>query len=102
MDLRPYGITPDQLERARQYACRGLLCYQPFIIADGLQTGAGYEFLKIAEGSGLVYCADPPAEYEGNADVQRFLIDPALRDEFFDCNQSLRNQYEIFIDEIDK
>ena len=76
MDLRPYKPTAAQIELATDLACRGLLCYQPFIFSDELQTGAGFEFAQIAEFAGLVYCTNPPKKYRGNRDVERHLIDP--------------------------
>lgn len=102
MDLRPYKPTSAQLQLATHLACRGLLCYQPFVFSDDLQTGAGYEFAKIAEGAGLVYCARPPDQYRGNPSVERHLIDPVLRHEFAECNQRLRVLYETMIDIVEE
>ena len=84
MDLRFYNPTSEHLELAKDMACRGLLCYQPFIFSEDLQTGAGYEFAKSAEGAGLVYCPDYPLKYEGNKAVMRHLIDSSLFGEFAD------------------
>lgn len=98
MDLRPYSPTRAQLELAADLACRGLLCYQPFIFSEDLQTGAGYEFAKGAEGAGLVYCANPPEQFRGNASVERHLIDPAIRGDFAAFNQRLRVLYDTMID----
>jgi SAM-dependent methyltransferase len=97
MDLRPYNPTPEQIETARHLSCRGLLCYQPFTLSDSLVTGAGYEFAKVAEGAGLVYCENPPHEYRGNASVNRHLIDPALKDEFVDYSRRLSVLYDSMI-----
>lgn len=101
MDLRPYKPTHGQLELATDLACRGLLCYQPFILSDDLQTGAGFEFAQKAEFAGLVYCPNPPLKYRGNRDVERFLIDPAKFEQFAEYNQRLKVLYETFIDEIE-
>lgn len=98
MDLRAYGLNKRQIEEFTHLACRGLMCYQPFVISDALQTGAGYEFAKVAEGAGLVYCAERPAEYAGNASVDRLLIDPEIRGDFADYNQRLRVLYDSMID----
>ena len=102
MDLRPYKPSPAQIELATDLACRGLLCYQPFIFSDELQTGAGFEFAQIAEFAGLVYCPNPPKKYRGNRDVERHLIDPAKFEQFAEYNQRLRVLYETFIEEIEK
>ncbi len=99
MDLRPYNPTPEQIAKATRFACSGQLCYQPFLVADDLQTGAGYEFVTGRELAGLVYCAEPPEIYRNSEGSARFLIDPALKDEFASCNQRLRVMYENLIDE---
>jgi SAM-dependent methyltransferase len=102
MDLRPHKPTSAQIERATELACLGLLCYQPFIFSEGLQTGAGFEFEHSAEFSGLVYCADPPQRLRGRKEVERFLIDPSRRGLFAESNQRLRVLYETFIGEIER
>lgn len=102
MDLREYSLTAEQLTQATHLACRGLLCYQPFILSDTLITGAGYEFAEIAEGAGLVYCADVPPEYRNNPSVDRHLIDPSLLPKFIEDNQRLRIFYEAMIDFIEE
>lgn len=54
MDLRPWLKTTSQVERAKELILRGLFSYQPFIFAEDLEVGAGYEFLH-GEFGGLVY-----------------------------------------------
>lgn len=54
MDLRKFITKPSQAKEAKRLVIRGLLNYQPFIFADDLETGAGYEFMH-GEFSGLVY-----------------------------------------------
>jgi SAM-dependent methyltransferase len=44
MDLRPYKLTPRQVEEAAR-----LLNYQPFIISDDIQTGVAYSWLHVAD-----------------------------------------------------
>lgn len=102
MDLRPLHPTAAQIEAAKDLACRGLLCYQPFVFSDDLQTGAGYEFITGKEGAGLVDCADPPAQYMASPPVQRLLIDRSIKDDFAARNQSLRLLYESMVDLIDR
>ena len=101
MDLRPYGVTDKQFKKAMDLARRGLLCYQPFIFSDGLQTGAAYEFAKVDEGAGMVYCPKLVGKYKGNEFLDRHLIDPQKFDQFADYNQRLGVLYESFIDEIE-
>lgn len=102
MDLRPYRPTQEQLATVKDLACRGLLCYQPFIFSDELQTGAGYEFATGKEGAGLVYCAEPPAQYRGSPPVERLLINPAIKSEFAKDNHALRSLYESMVDLVEK
>jgi hypothetical protein len=102
MDLRSYHPTASQIDTAKDLACRGLLCYQPFILSDDFETGAGYEFITGKEGAGLVYCPDPPSKYVSRPPVQRLLIDSAIKDDFTARNQSLRVLYESMVDLMDK
>lgn len=102
MDLRPLHPTAAQIETAKDLACRGLLCYQPFIFSDELQTGAGYEFATGKEGAGLVHCANPPAQFIGSPPVERLLIDGAIKEEFAAHNQALRSLYESMVDLVDR
>jgi hypothetical protein len=102
MDLRPYKPSPAHLKRATDLACGGLLCYQPYIFSEELQTGVGFELARGAEFSGLVYCTDPPQRYLVRPETKRFLIDPANLAQFADCNRRLAVLYETFIDEIER
>ncbi|MDR4498215.1 MAG: class I SAM-dependent methyltransferase [Candidatus Scalindua sp.] len=98
MDLRKYKLTKEQLEKARELACRGLICYQPFIFSDDLITGAGYEFARIAEGAGLVYSKEIPKTITIDDSVRRHLIDPSILADFKLHNEQLRVLYESMID----
>ena len=100
MDLRDYNPTCEQLSEAVHLACKGLLCYQPFIFSNNFATGAGYEFANhAAEGSGFVYCGESiPEKYIGSEGSQRYLIDSSLKQQFFEDNQRLRLFYESMID----
>ena len=99
MDLRGYNPTYEQLSEAVHLACKGLLCYQPFIFSNNFATGAGYEFAYQAEGAGFVYCEECiPEEYIGSEGAQRHLIDSSLKHQFFEGNQRLRLLYDSMID----
>lgn len=99
MDLRPYQPSREQIQEASELACRGLICYQPFEFSDGLITGAGYEFAKVAEGAGMVYLKDLPPRVDRASDfVQRHLIAPEILNEFRDFNRRLAVLYDSIID----
>jgi len=98
MDLRPYNLSQDQLVRAAELAVSGLICYQPFIFSDNLITGAGYEFAKVKEGAGMIYCPQLPPSTTTYKNAKRHLIDPAILDEFRNYNDSLRVLYESMLD----
>lgn len=87
MDLRPYGLTPQQIDSAA-----AVLNYQPFIISDEVQTGVAYSWLYSEEGGRLARTHDfvwkrndtPAGEWA----------------KFADANQRLRAMYEDWLNEI--
>lgn len=100
MDLRPFISHPSQLERARALALRGILCYQPFIFSDTLQTGVGWEFTKGEYDGGLIYWPDCPQEHATNPDFKRLLVQNRELGQFATANQRLRVTYESFANEV--
>ena len=100
MDLRSLHPSPAQLQRAVDLVGRGLLCYQPFIFSDEMETGAGLEFTG-AEFQGMVYLAHPPPRFLARKEISRLLVDPAKRERFSESNRRLRVLYESFIEEIE-
>lgn len=93
MDLRKFGISQEQIERACDLACRGLLCYQPFVVEGDLYTGVGHEMLSHG-GRGLVHVKDVPKKYIVNKDVERFLVNPDHLREFINNNIILDELYQ--------
>ncbi len=74
--------------------------YQPFVFADDLEVGAGYEFCN-GEGSGMVYWPTlSPKLLEKFPDIERFIISNEVKTQFTEANQRLRVMYDTFIDEI--
>lgn len=100
MDLRKYIKNKNQIETAKQLVMRGLLNYQPFIFADDLQTGAGFEFINEKEGAGLVYWPTIPSELLKSREMKRFIIDNSDAKPFSEANEKLRIAYQGFTDEI--
>jgi len=101
MDLKSLDVRPSQLERARELAIRGLMCYQPFEFSDTFATGAGYEFAHVAEGAGMVYYPDiSPAMLE-NPSIRRHVIDSSLKEPFLEYRGRLAALYDSFIDAIE-
>lgn len=100
MDLRSLIKDPKQIARAREIVGKGLLHYQPFIFADDLETGAGYEF-EYGESKGLVY--DPAHDrstFAEDDELRRWFIDGREKDTFSAANQRLRDRYDTVIDGI--
>jgi SAM-dependent methyltransferase len=82
MDLRRFGLTRDQaLQGAR------LLDYQPFVLADDIQTGVAYEWLYPQE-AGSRYVAFRKA------------MSPTEWEHFGEANAALRRMYDEWIEEI--
>lgn len=98
MDLRTFDQTQEHRRLMRYFSCRGLFCYQPFIFADDLEVGAGYEFSEAGEMAGMVYCPDVPPEDQGTDKIDRLLVDPAKRDLFRAENAKLRALYDHMVD----
>lgn len=107
MDLR-HAMDDSQLQRVAQQVLRGLMVYQPFIIADNLEVGAGYEFLR-GEYGGLVCWSDIAPEILANPDFNKFLVlknqellnhATPIKQEFTSCNQKLRIMYNTFLQAI--
>ena len=99
MDFRNQ-ITPDQVERAKRLAARGLLHYQPFIFDDSLAVGAG---LSIVGG----WRVDPPMVDLHGADryaspdfLQRFVASDEQRLKFHEANAHMRAFYDGLIDDV--
>ncbi len=83
MDLRPYGLSTKQVERAFE-----VLDYQPFIISDDLQTGVGYSLLHSADPRVAPTFKFRKAEWSSEWD------------KITESNGRLRAMYEDFIAEI--
>jgi hypothetical protein len=87
MDLRKYGLSPNEVKRGT-----GVLNYQPFILSDDIQTGVAYSWLYGAEGG--------RAARAGEFLCYRGTVAPELWDQFTDANARLRAMYEDWLDAI--
>ena len=83
MDLRPYGLSAKQVERAAQ-----VLDYQPFIISDELQTGVAYSLLHALDPRVAPVLKFRKAEWNDEWD------------KITESNGRLRAMYEDFVAEI--
>ena len=82
MDLRPFIATREQVLRGA-----GLLDYQPFILADDVQTGIGYDWLY------------------GGEDLGRYVafrdqVSPEVWTRFITANGQLRSMYDDWVDSV--
>jgi hypothetical protein len=82
MDLRRFGITREQALQGAK-----LLDYQPFILADDIQTGVAYEWL---------HAADEAGRYVAFRDQ----VTPQVWQRFTAANQYLRNMYDDWIESL--
>lgn len=99
MDLRPFIKQDVQIQKAKELVIKGLINYQPFIFADDLEVGAGYEFLA-GEYSGMVYWPTINLGLLQNPSIKRFIISNENKNQFTENNQRLRVMYDTFVDEI--
>ena len=97
MNLSPLIKTDSQLEEAKELILDGKLSYQPFIFADDLEVGIGYEAL-CGEFSGSVYW--PTIDPKVREEVGKIFVSNKNKDQFTKANQRLRIMYDTFIDEI--
>jgi len=93
-------IKKKQIERAQKLVTKGLINYQPYIFAEDLQTGVGFEFVTGKEGAGLVYWPTIDHQLLASPDMKRFIISNDNAHEFEKANEKLRITYNHFIDEI--
>jgi SAM-dependent methyltransferase len=101
MDLDKFGVSQEQVECARDLACRGLLCYQPFAIEGKLYTGVGHEIFTQG-GHGLVHTTIVPEKYIGSKHLERFLVNPAHSEKFIADNVLLDELYQKMLGFIDE
>lgn len=99
MDLRRLNPSADQIGRAKSFAMRGLLTYQPFVFSESLETGVGYEFER-NEYAGLVHFPDIDQSLLKSPELRRIILAPGHAEEFRAANSRLRRLYEHFVDEI--
>lgn len=94
----PGSDRQSAMARSRDLVIQGKLGYQPFALAEDLQTGVGYEWFHDAEGAGLVWCPAVAERYGHVPELQRILVDDAIAEAFVKANARLRGAYEYFLD----
>ncbi|HEY0838510.1 MAG TPA: DUF1698 domain-containing protein [Azospirillum sp.] len=99
MDLREFSPSATHLECARRLAIQGLITYQPYVFADDLETGVGFEFEENYY-AGLIYHPDIDPELLKSPELRRLIVDPAHRDRFRAANGRLRRLYDHFVDSV--
>src|SRR5579864_1334309 len=88
MDLRIFGITPEQAKLGAK-----LLDYQPFILSDDLQTGIAYDWLY---GDTDRYGYHDPGRYV----VDKSTVPAEVWERFASANRRLRFMYDHWIEQI--
>lgn len=90
MDLRKHSISDAQLKVLQDMVMRQRLVYQPFIISDDLEVGAGQHFIEGAGHRQMIHWQGPDAQKH-----ERLTTNP----EFFRAsNAHLRRIYESLLD----
>ena len=100
MDLRSFIRTPADIQEAKALIVQEHFFYQPFCIADDLEVGGGYEFVRRRPGAGMVYWPGYERERERYPGPRIKTIDPALGSEFRIANDAVRKVYNGFVDQI--
>ena len=97
MDFRDKQLDEATLDEVRKLIIEGLISYQPFIFADGLEVGVGYEF---QEGSfaGLVHFPEMPEPMKSSPELARRLLPADKKEAFREANRRLAFFYEHIID----
>ena len=99
MDLRGFIKKNSHINKAKGLIVRGVINYQPYVFADDLEVGVGYEFLN-GEFSGMVYWPTINPRLLKNPAIKKFIISNEAKTQFTEANQRLRVMYDTFIDEI--
>jgi hypothetical protein len=101
MDLRRLlNGRPDLLKEGLDFVCEGEFCYQPWILADGIEVGEGQNFVDLyRDASGRydnnIYLSPPHSHHLLGGPARKLASDP---DYFARCNQSYRLCYERIVD----
>jgi hypothetical protein len=99
MDLRPLLRRVEDLDAVYRLVGETHFIYQPFIFADNLEVGIGYESICDRPGGGMVYW--PNAPLEKYPMLERFLLqDSTKRAEFSTANARLRRINDHYVDQI--
>jgi hypothetical protein len=96
MDLRKYITCDGQLEQGLELIRQNLLFYQPYILADDLEVGEGYNFCEQYRNVETVFDMNV---YAGSRNVgkRKQPSDPAY---FRQCNQEYRAIYDFITEQL--
>lgn len=98
MDLRNYITDVSQVGRAKELVIRGLLQYQPYIFADDLEVGVGYEIIN-GEFTGMAYYPTIEPHKLNSPELNRIIF-KGNKNNFSKCNKMLEAMYDHFINTI--
>ena len=97
MDFRDTQLDEETIDEIQSLIIEGLISYQPFIFAEDLEAGVGYEFEK-GHYAGLVHFPDMPADLRSSPDLARRLLPAHNKLHFRDANRRLAAYYDYIID----
>lgn len=95
MDLRPYNLTPAQVEQAIGFIRQYLLYYQPYIITDTLEVGEGQNFNDGYDRKDIYR-----ASIYSDRDLNLGIPQAKNLEHFRRCNADYRKFYDSFADQI--
>jgi SAM-dependent methyltransferase len=97
VDFRDTQLDEETIDEIQSLIIEGLISYQPFIFAEDLEAGVGYEFEK-GHYAGLVHFPDMPADLRSSPDLARRLLPAHNKLHFRDANRRLAAYYDYIID----
>lgn len=97
MDFRDKQLDEATLDEVRALIIEGLISYQPFIFAEDLEAGVGYEFQE-GHFAGLVHFPEMPEPLRSSPELARRLLPANKKGPFREANRQLASFYDHIID----
>jgi len=97
VDFRDKQLDEATLDEIRSLIIEGLISYQPFVFAEDLEAGVGYEFEE-GHYAGLVHFPDMPDDLRSSPGLARRLLPAHNKLPFRDANRRLSAYYDYIID----
>lgn len=99
MDFRERNLDQAALKQAGELIVEGLISYQPFVFAEDLEVGVGYEFEE-QRYAGLLHYPAMPEHLRASPELARRLLPAGEKAAFRAANRRLAAFYDALTDEI--